>query len=126
MYVYDKRQRLQKHYAGGGIFDTIRNVVSQIASNSSVRELGKKAIAKAGNAAGEKIINAIKNKRKQKLNVKNRVVLNTLSQPLNDTKRQKILRTLSQPKRQDILKTLSRGQSPIANILEGSGQAVAY
>jgi len=120
MYVYDKRQRLQKHYAGGGIFDTIRNVVSKIASNSSVRELGKKAIAKAGNAAGEKIVNAIKNKRKQKLNTKNRVVLNTLSQPLN---RQKILRTLSQPlndtQRPKILRTLSQGQSPIANILEG-------
>jgi len=84
MYVYDKRQRLQRHYAGGGIFDTIKNVVSKIASNSSKRELGKKAIAKAGNATGEKIINAIKN-RKKRLNNKNRVVLNTLSQPLNDT-----------------------------------------
>jgi len=64
MYVYDKRQRLQRHYAGGGIFDTIKNVVTKIANNSSVRELGKKAIAKAGNAAGEKIINAIKKKDK--------------------------------------------------------------
>jgi len=126
MYVYDKRQRLQKHYAGGGIFDTIKNVVTKLASNSSVRELGKKAIAKAGTAAGEKIVNAIKNKRKQKLNVKNRVVLNTL----NDTKRQKILKTLSQPlndtQRQNILKSLSEGENAIANILEGSGQAIAY
>jgi len=33
MYVYDKRQRLQRHYAGGGIFDTIRNVGSGLVNN---------------------------------------------------------------------------------------------
>jgi len=97
MYVYDKRQRLQRHYAGGEIFDSIKNIVSKIASNPSVRKaatkLGKKAIAKAGNTAGEKIANAIR--KKKRLNAKNRAVLNTLSQPLNDTKGQKILRTLS-------------------------------
>jgi len=38
MYVYDKRHRSQRHYAGGGIFDSIRNVVSKIAGNASVRK----------------------------------------------------------------------------------------
>jgi len=78
-------------------------------------ELGKKAIAKAGNAAGEKIANTIR--KKKKLNAKNQAVLKMLSQPLNDVKRQNILKTLSQPlndtKRQNILSALSQGQSPI-------------
>jgi len=98
MYVYDKRQRLQRHYAGGGIFDTIRNVVTKIASNSSVRELGKKAIAKAGAAAGEIIVNAIKKRRQKKLNAKSQAILQKLNQTNNN----------------------------ISNILEGSGQAIAY
>jgi len=67
-----------------------------------VRELGKKVIAKAGTAAGEKIANA--KRKKKKLNAKNRALLNML----NDTKRQNILRTLSDDtKRQNILCALS-------------------
>jgi len=131
MYVYDKRQRLQRHYAEGRIFDSITNVASKIAGNASMRnatmELGKTALAIAGNAASEKIANAI---RKKRLTAKNQTVLKILSQPLNDVKRQDILKTLSQlldnAKKENILSALSRGQNPIANVLEGSGQAIAY
>jgi len=42
MYVYNKRHRLQKHYAGGGIFDTISNVVNKIVGNASVRNAATK------------------------------------------------------------------------------------
>jgi len=103
MYVYDKKQRLQRHYAGGGIFDTIKNVVTKIASNSSIGELGKKAIAKAGTAAGEKIVNAIKKRRQKKLNAKSQAILQKLSLA------------------KDVL-----NNNNISNILEGSGQAIAY
>jgi len=104
MYIYDKRHRLQRHYAGGGIFDTISKIVTKIASNDGVRELGKKAITKAGTAADEQIVNAFK--RKKKLNAKSQAILKMLSQNEN------------------ILK--ANPQNNISNILEGSGQAVAY
>jgi len=113
MHVYDKRHRLQKHYAGGGIFDFITNVISEIAGNAPVKkaatEIGKTIVTKVGNTAGEKIVNAIR--KKKNLNAKSQAVLKMLSQLLDDVKRQNVLKALTQPS--------------ISNILEGSGQAIA-
>jgi len=108
MYVYDKQHILQRHYAGGRIFDSITNVVSKIARKAATA-IGKKVVMKVGNAAGEKIANVIR--KKKNLNAKSQAVLKMLSQPLNDVKRQNVLRALTQPS--------------IRNILEGSGQAIA-
>lgn len=112
MYIYNKRCRIHRHYAGGGMFDSIARVVSRVAGNELVRkaasEAGKKVVEttakKVGDIAGEKIVNQI-----DKLVKKPKPV----NKHLND-KSQAIIKNLATPT-----------NVSIGNILEGAGQAIA-
>lgn len=112
MIVYEKHCRADRHYAGGGIFDTIARVVSRVAGNELVRkaatEAGKKVVEstakKVGDVAGKKIVSGIdklvSKGQNTRLNTESLGIINNLTKPNNTN-------------------------VSISNILEGRGQAIA-